>query len=673
MSRRYIKDQENGELITIVDASDYEDVKNVIASYNSYETVSHRNTYVTDFMTFDIETTSLKDRGFMYLWGACIGDDVIIGRTWEQAMSMFKTICDHYLLSDKRYVIYCHNLSFEFQFLRNFFEWNKVFATDKRKPITALTGGLEFRCSYKLTNMSLAKFCEQSKSCVHYKKDGEKFDYTKIRYPDDELDDYQYLYQYCDVKGLHESLEDLLEEDDLATIPITSTGYVRRDARKAMLSNPANKALIKDTQLDIYLYLLMRTSRRGGDTHGLAQYVDEIMYNVDSWDITSSYPYVMMCCKYPVTPFIETSRYIDDGRAYLMEVRFLNLRLKSVKHMPYLPVTKTIEKKNWRNDNGRIITAQIARTILTDIDMHIMHDVYDWDDVEYIHIYSARYGYLPKEYRKLIGEWFQTKTDLKGGDPYYYLKSKNKINALFGMMLTDICQLEYVYEDGEWNVKDTPPETLLTKYYKSHNSFLAYQWGLWVTAHARYRLHEPMIKNLGYGIYSDTDSWKLKVGYDRNVFETINKRVMAEAETYDVKPYAIKKDGTKEYLGVWSYEGCYKEFKTLGAKKYAYKDGDDKIHVTVSGLNKKKGAELLTKKGGLKAFKDGLVFSEKYSGRTYAVYNDVKDTFYENIDGHVFLSGSSVAIHETTYVLGKTEEYKNLLNEIREYGISMIE
>lgn len=653
--------------------ADAKEIREALSKYNDFTTCKKkkRAAYLNEFMTFDIETSSLEDRGFMYMWGACLGETVFIGRLWNQFFLLLEKVREYYGLPDKRMVIYCHSLPFEFQFIRNFFHWEDIFAMDERKPVTAVTGGFEFRCSYKLTNMSLAKFCEQSKSCVHYKKDGDKFDYKEIRYFDTPLSDYQYLYQYCDVKGLHESIEDLLVDDTLATIPITSTGYVRRDARKAMLSNPKNKELIEDTCLDEFLYLLMRTGRRGGDTHALMQYADEILCDVDSWDIKSSYPYVMLTKKFPMSRFIEVSEYHNDGRAYLMEVEYINLRLKSPKHMPYIPAAKCVVKEKWKNDNGRIITAKRIRTIVTDLDVKIIEDVYKYDDIAYIHIYSSQYGMLPREFRECVSLYFQMKTDLEDGDHYYYGKIKNKINALFGMMLTDICQKTWEYVDSKWKARDDGVSTLLNSYYKSSNSFLAYQWGIWVTAHARYRLHEPTERNLGYLFYSDTDSWKARKGYDKAVFDEINARVIAEAESYDVKPYSMK-NGQKVYLGIWSYEGRYSRFKTMGAKKYCYEE-DGKLHVTVSGLSKTKSIPWLEQKGGIEAFKDGLVFPPPYSGRTISVYHDVEEPYIEEHGGRKFLTGSSVAVHDTTYKLGKTGEYDTLLNVVKKYGLTNID
>lgn len=65
-------------------------------------------------------------------------------------------------MSNKRILtIYVHNLSFEFQFMRKWFEWKKVFAIKRRTPITALTtDGIQFKCSYILSGLSLEKVAE---------------------------------------------------------------------------------------------------------------------------------------------------------------------------------------------------------------------------------------------------------------------------------------------------------------------------------------------------------------------------------------------------------------------------------------------------------------------------------------------------------------------------------
>ena len=113
---------------------------------------------------FDIETTNwIDDNGIkhatMYIWQFGIMNYVTYGRTWIEFIIFIGEIAriletTHNL----RLLVYVHNLSFEFAFLRKWLKWEKVFLLDKYVPVYALTeSGIEFRCSYKLTNLSLEK------------------------------------------------------------------------------------------------------------------------------------------------------------------------------------------------------------------------------------------------------------------------------------------------------------------------------------------------------------------------------------------------------------------------------------------------------------------------------------------------------------------------------------
>ena len=108
--------------------------------------------------SFDIETSSFfrstgngeqEKAAIMYEWTFGIYGAVIVGREWGEFVSMLETIFNELnLTNEKRLIVYVHNLSYEFQFMRKWFEWDKVFSIDNRKPIYSLTtSGVEFRCS----------------------------------------------------------------------------------------------------------------------------------------------------------------------------------------------------------------------------------------------------------------------------------------------------------------------------------------------------------------------------------------------------------------------------------------------------------------------------------------------------------------------------------------------
>ena len=196
--------------------------------------------YLDIVTAFDIETTRLPDieQSFMYIWQFQYGlDQTVTGRTWEEFFSFLQKIADH--IRDVAWlVVYVHNLSFEFQFLKGMYDFQpeEVFATESRKVLKCtMFDCIEFRCSYYLTNMPLSKFL--LKYNVENKKlSGEEFDYSKIRYPWSPLTAREMEYCINDVKGLVQALYMQMRSDGdtIQSIPLTATGYVRRDVKKAM-------------------------------------------------------------------------------------------------------------------------------------------------------------------------------------------------------------------------------------------------------------------------------------------------------------------------------------------------------------------------------------------------------------------------------------------------------
>ena len=193
-------------------------------------------------------------------------------------------------------------------------------------------------------------------------------------------------------------------------------------------------------------------------------------------------------------------------------------------------------------------------------------------------------------------------------------------------------------------------------------AFLNYAWGVWTTAWARWHLQVAIdvvdSKSGGYCfVYCDTDSVKF-IDDGTISFDSYNQNRKDASESNGGT--AEDPEGNRYYLGLYEYEGTYKEFVTMGAKKYAYVDQDDKLHITVAGASKKKGAKELEKRGGIKSFKEGFVFYE--AGGTESVYNDKPEISELYVDGHVQYITSNVLIRESTYTLGVTGEYRKILN-----------
>lgn len=634
---------------------------------------NNRCCYLNVSSAFDIETTSIEDErpfGFMYHWQWCVNHNVVFGRTWDEFITFYEQLISiNNLTNNNVLVVYVHNLSFEFQFIKDFIHIYNVFAREKRKVLKCSAKGIEFRCSYYLSNMSLAKFCENSKGVVHYKVQG-KFDYTKIRTSASILSDTEKQYCYNDVAGLCECIDSKLEEDTIASIPLTSTGYVRRDFRNAMKTKE-NRRLFEKIQLNADMYKMMKKAFRGGNTHANRHFANKIVKDVYSFDKQSSYPASMLYDEVPMGKFayctIDSQEKLDtfmDKYCLVLDVSFYNIKTDVA--IPYLDIAHTEQRANIVNDNGRILSADYVRITLTNVDLDIIRRTYSYEGFQVHKCIYARKGLLPREFREQVMHYFEGKTTLKGFPDklYEYMKSKNKLNSAYGMCVTAIDNDTISYEDGEWNVEKTNDFTLemmLKNFYSSRNSFLAYQWGVFIVANSRKRLQDA-IDLLGNDIvYTDTDSVKFVNKSNVIKIEMINKEIKKICiETNAYLDYKNK----RYYLGIWENEtenydnGCYEHFKTLGAKKYCYdfkKNGKKKFTITVSGMSKEKGSERV---GKIENFNIGEIYHD--IGRTVSWYNDERVHWIE-VDGVRMKTASNIAVLETTYQLGVTNEYWELI------------
>lgn len=630
---------------------------------------------------FDIETTNIYERdkdgtikkeprpyAFMYQWQFCLEDQVCFGRTWEEFKELIFQLEKRMNLSYKnRLVIYVHNLPFEWAFMNRFIEYKEGFFKEARKPLKIVTaGGIEFRCSYALSNMALSKFCENEEGVTHYKLSGDDFDYNKIRTAATTLTEKEEAYCYNDVRGLCECIKSRMRFDTLASMPMTSTGYVRRDLREAVRGNKRYRDLFRNNKLDSNLYTLCRSAFRGGDTHANLDHSNQLIENVRSKDISSSYPASIMMGLYPQTAFfkLNVSTFLNrdvSEFALLMEIRLVNPRYKGSCGIPYIPLSKCLKfPKDKVIDNGRILAAfGFIELVVTDIDYNIIINEYQFDDIFIRNIYASRYAPLDDDIKNTLMDYYRKKTLLKHNPDkaYEYSKSKNSLNSIYGCMVMRIDQTitEYNPVTHEYDTPLPDLEDILAKFYKSRNNFLSYQHGLFITAHSRKRLRDMLWVVGSDVVYCDTDSIKY-VGDHEAEFKAKNDEIIKEAERAGA--YADDSNGNRLYMGVWDDDGSYDEFKTLGAKKYVYREGDH-ITSTIAGVNKKRGQTFFTT-NGLDAFKIGTTIHD--SGHLTAYYND--DNIHTiTVKGCTMTSASNAALIDNTYTIGVTDEYIDLLEK----------
>lgn len=237
------------------------------------------------------------------------------------------------------------------------------------------------------------------------------------------------------------------------------------------------------------------------------------------------------------------------------------------------------------------------------------------------------------------------------------MKAKNKLNSIYGMSVQSPVKQTIDFDEGIFTERGEDETELLEK--ANRRAFLSYAWGCWTTCAARAEL-EKAIKLCGNGfLYADTDSVKYIGDVD---FTALNDELMRRSKANGAM--AVDPKGKAHYLGVWEFDGHYDRFSTLGAKKYVYEE-DGKLHITIAGVNKTKGAQELAKRGGIKSFRPGFVFHE--SAGIESSYNDDPEVKELIREGRSIPITSNVYMRDSEYTLGITGEYMRILERAEDW------
>lgn len=649
---------------------------------------------------FDIEVSSFYEddekRACMYIWMLGICGYCIIGRTWDELQETLDYIQNYLGLSkDIILPVYVHNLSYEFQFIKDRFKWEKVFAIDERKPNYALTEtGYEFRCSYQLSGMGLAGVGKNLQKYKVKKLVGD-LDYSKLRHSRTKLTDEELQYCINDVLVVMAYIQECMNiEGDITKIPNTKTGYVRREVKRNCLGYGRRKRktvyrdFMKTLKLEPEEYMQLRRAFQGGFTHANVMYSGRTLKDVDSWDFTSSYPTVMISEQFPMS----TSEIVeihnrdelnDNLKDYccLFDVTFLNIQPKEI-YENYISRSKCRYILNEVVNNGRVVSADMLVTTVTDVDFMLIDRFYTWDKMKVENFRRYEKDFLPRSIINSVLSFYEKKTVLKDveGQEVEYMRGKANLNSIYGMIVTDIIRDEITY-DEEW-ISETPDlEKSIEKYNKSRSRFLFYPWGVWVTAYARRNLFTGIVECGTDYVYADTDSLKTKNGwkhedYIRKYNEYITKRIELVMNHYDIPINRTRpktKDGIEKPIGVWDYEGHYDIFKTLGAKRYLWQKGD-KTELTVAGLGKKTALKYLifaegSRKNLFDKFDLDMYIPPEWTGKNIHTYIDYptsgKFRDYNGVLGE-YDELSSVHLEPTDYSLSISMEYLRYIQGIRE-------
>lgn len=575
-----------------------------------------------------------------------------------------------YIEGDKL-IIYFHNLSYDWVFLRKFIMASfgtptKLLATKPHYPIyIEFASGLILKDSLILSQRSLAKWAEDM--AVEHKKAVGKWDYDKIRsqFEDFTPDELEYI-EHDTLAGV-ECLDKLMVQLNkrIYSMPYTATGIPREEARKRGKKNGAkedfDRIVTKDPEVQKRLELVYH----GGYTHANRHYIGiTIEDDIKAMDFTSSYPYCMLAFKYPMSDFksfrnCKVTEILENSEkyAFMFKLILVNVKLKDDKvPMPALQYSKCIKDINACLDNGRILCANYIEIYLNEIDLAVIESQYTWKAAACVDVFYSDKSYLPRWFTDYVFECFKNKTMLKGGDPVSYALAKAIVNSLYGMCVQKPCK-EDITEDyitGEYSIGTGNYDDLYSKYVKNHNSILNYAWGVWVTSYAFSNLF-ALGSCCGLWLYSDTDSCYGKY-WDMEAVNSYNEGCKDKLRANGYGP--VVRDDKEYWLGVVDIEE-HDQFKTMGAKRYAYTDKGE-VYITVAGVPKKKGRLCL--ENDIENFADGFIFSGSKTGKQTHTYFFTED-IHEDENGNEI--GDSIDLSPCDYLLSSVQklDWQSLFDE----------
>ena len=649
-----------------------------------------------------------------------ISNFILFGSTqisiWQQDTKNFKGTC-----GDKIYLhFYVHNLAYDYQFLRNVFKFENVFARTMRKPMKAEVKlnmtTIIFHDTLSLVQKSLENWAKDEKLPVQ--KAVGKLDYNKIHTPLTPLTDDEIEYCANDVIAMVHGIKKYRDKYNghLSEIPMTQTGEIRRVCRQKISAQNNDWAKLCyeiDHNYSFEFFNHLCQAFMGGWTHANQRYSGRLLglksendkafgdMKLKAYDFASSYPAVMTTRRFPVSDFREIDEqrldYLDMLELHDSPYRFMVcVEIKDFytkTQNTFYSSSKCIESEGLILDNGKINYGEKIVVTLTDLDWDLFRKSYAIGEYKILKAWEADADYLPKEMILTILDYFGKKTSFKGvaGMESCYVESKQWINSIYGVMVTKLITDIISYRDGNGWVKSPItedefiekmqiPEKPDKLQKEISETFTTYQAGVWVTAWARHNLWDAILHLDNKTVYCDTDS--IKGFFDDNDvawFNDYNNHVTELQEEvanhYGFSPDLFKATtpaGDVKQLGIFASE--YGDgailFKTLGAKRDVsewIEDGERHIETTIAGLPKKSGLKLIKTAAD---FNINMKWSPRIADKNMATYSDnvqgkvYKDADWTDENGITYHSTDryGIAIQPVGFDLSLSDEYQQLLN-----------
>lgn len=582
-----------------------------------------RENYVPLIGAFDIETSTHtidnSDISWMYIWQMAINDVIFYGRTWEDfRLCLDKIRQDLILKSNYKLRVYVHNQKFDFSFFKSEVNVSSagIIARDSHDVILCIVNEVfEFRDSYCYTEKSLD---DMGKEIGIPKLEG--YDYRKVRTSDTPLTSMELKYCENDVKIIIAYFEkEFIKYKHFADIPITATQKVKKilwkNYREKSSKVAAQALKLKENNRDRATLTLLKSAYWGAYGFYNPLYSDQVIDNVISADLDSAYPSLALREKFPISKFQampipqKLEELITDKKySYLITLKITGLKNK----YPFVGYFPNYKSKHWEIESedkivsqGKILYTKSAIITITDVDLRVLLELYDYEDIKVISLLGSKKSYLPEYITDSIVEVYQDKKkkkienkkikeyrELTEYEKEDYKNIKSMVSRIYGVFVQDPEPLKYLYDEETNKLESDGKESI-----KSASELTSYQWGVWITAYCRYEMIKLLKKiavESSHGkekyenrvVYIDTDCVKY-LGDSPNINSIITqynqnvKKIFKDFSTiHDIKYSTI------EGIGELDVEK-YQKIKVLGYKQYAFINEDGKFIYKISGLSKK--------------------------------------------------------------------------------------
>ena len=605
---------------------------------------------------FDTEAYSHSPEiSITYIWTVCINGAVFYGRTVDELKSFFTQLSQN----EHKFIIFIHGLNYDMYYIDSALGGISVdIARESHKPLEAHWKNIILRCTHALTNLKLEEIAKR----YNLQERKLTMDYKLPRTPYTPLTDDELAYCINDVLIGYEYIKMIsVDYESLEDIPRTFTGLSGRKHYEYYkdlcgytpydkCGNPLTKATLKNEKewFRTKSYNLITESGKelhkitSKTTYGAFLYIDplsngEAHFATDrvylvSADIHSDYPYQVLAHKYSNTftkvynintlkQFLYRTK-TDYGFAYFT-LPFIKLKTDG---FPFLHkdciVDRHAENITYQIGTDRLISANNITLALNSVDLQTLMENYDFDHNAVIlsNVFVGRdTSYQKPQTLKYIAKLYNDKTQFKDvvGKEKEYEESKTIINAYPGMCQLDISKNFYKYNNNRWqeDTTTTIEQKSARRYYRTggrNAQFVLFQWGGFITAHARQcliRLNKRLSEVCTI-LYNDTDGLKAIIYGNKN-YEKF-KQILAE---YNVEvrrnleamcAWVYQRTGGKiqitteelapkgQLIGTIDIEAEYTAFKYLAPKLYLTCETvtiDNKpyhkLRVVSSGINKK--------------------------------------------------------------------------------------